>query len=925
MSGSFSFKQAKAPFVSLENVKNKVNNGGNLMAEKQVYFFGKDETEGNGKQKALLGGKGANLAEMASLGIPVPPGFTITTEYCISYLIDRNISDDLKNEVAQAISKVEKVMGKKYADKDDPLLLSCRSGAKVSMPGMMDTVLNIGLNDETVLGLAKQSGNEEFAYDCYRRLVQMYCDVVMGVDGEKFEDAIDALKSEVGVKLDSEFSADHLRTLIATFKSITKEECGVEFPTDPVEQLWGSVEAVFRSWDTPRAISYREMNRFPHDMGTAVNVQAMVFGNMGENSATGVAFTRDPSTGEDFFYGEFLVNAQGEDVVAGTRTPQSLNNDGRDRLPAGSPAKDMDTLEEIMPEAYRELADIRDTLEKHYSEMQDVEFTIQDGRLWMLQTRTGKRTGVSALRIAVEMYNQKLMTLDQALMSVDPEMHLDQMLHEQIDPNAKLEVLGQGLPASPGAACGEVVFTAEAAVIAADAGKDVVLVRKETSPEDIDGMNSATGILTARGGMTSHAAVVARGMGKPCVAGCGDLVVNSAAGTMEIGGKTFKAGDEISLDGTKGNVINGLAPLVAPNLDDNNLTTLMGWADEIRRMKVRTNADSPDDANQAIKFGAQGIGLTRTEHMFFGDERISKMREMILAEDVDGRIKALAHILPMQQDDFEGIFRAMNGFPVTIRLLDPPLHEFLPTSDMTEKIKSLAGELNVSYDHLVQRIDSLHESNPMLGHRGCRLGLTYPEIYETQVEAIIRAALVVKGEGVDVKPEIMIPLVGTVKELANLRMMAVELADRLIKDSGTDLSYLVGTMIEIPRAALLADQVAEHADFFSFGTNDLTQMTFGYSRDDTKDFVDNYIRKGILPSDPFQQLDQSGVGQLVEMACQKGRATNSDIHLGICGEHGGDPSSVDFCHRVGLDYVSCSPFRVPIARLAAAQAVIRNR
>jgi pyruvate, orthophosphate dikinase len=895
------------------------------MAVKQVYFFGKDQTEGRGDQKSLLGGKGANLAEMASIGIPVPPGFTITTECCIDYLKTPEISDDLKNEVSTIITKVEEVMGKKYADKNDPLLLSCRSGAKVSMPGMMDTVLNIGLNDETVVGLAQQSGNEEFAYDCYRRLVQMYCDVVMGVEGSKFEDAIDELKLEVGVKIDSEFSADHLKSLIATFKAITKEDTGSDFPTDPMEQLWGSVEAVFRSWDTPRAITYREMNRFAHDMGTAVNVQAMVFGNMGENSATGVAFTRDPSDGEDFFYGEFLINAQGEDVVAGTRTPQSLNKAGRDRLPASSSAREMLTLEEVMPKAYEELSDIRTVLEKHYSEMQDVEFTIQDGRLWMLQTRTGKRTGAAALKIAVEMFEQGLMTKDQALMSVDPEFHLDQMLHEQIDTEAELDIIGQGLDASPGAAIGEVVFTAEDAVKAAAEGKKVVLVRKETSPEDIDGMNSATGILTARGGKTSHAAVVARSMGKPCVAGCEGLVVNSAAGTMELGGKVLKTGDQISLNGTTGDVINGLAPLIAPQLNNPNMTTLMGWADEIRRLKVRTNADSPKDAEQAIVFGAQGIGLTRTEHMFFGDERISKMREMILAEDVEGRIKALAHILPMQQADFEGIFRAMNGFPVTIRLLDPPLHEFLPTSDMVEKIESLAKELNVSYDHLMARIDKLHESNPMLGHRGCRLGLTYPEIYETQVEAIIRAALVVKSEGVDVQPEIMIPLVGAVKELGKLRVMAVELADKLIKDAGSDLTYLVGTMIEIPRAALLADEVAEHADFFSFGTNDLTQMAFGYSRDDAGVFLPEYVRMGILPSDPFEQLDQSGVGQLVEMACIKGRATNSDIHLGICGEHGGDPSSVDFCHRVGLDYVSCSPFRVPIARLAAAQAVIRNK
>jgi pyruvate, orthophosphate dikinase len=894
------------------------------MAEKLVYFFGNNEAEGKGDQKELLGGKGANLAEMDRIGIPVPPGFTISTGCCIDYLDNPVIGDQLRKEAHDAIAHIEKVMGKKYADPADPLLLSCRSGARVSMPGMMDTVLNIGLNDESVKGLIAKSGNERFAYDSYRRLIQMYGDVVMDVHGEHFEDAIDAIKAKCGVKLDTELSVDDLKDLIETFKGIVKEHAGRDFPMDPMEQVWGGIEAVFKSWNVPRAITYRNLNHLPHDMGTAVNVQTMVFGNMGENSATGVAFTRDPSSGENFFYGEFLVDAQGEDVVAGTRTPQSLNNEGRDRLPEGNPVHDLPTLEEAMPEAYATLCDIRTKLEAHYKDMQDVEFTIQDGHLWMLQTRNGKRTGRAAVRVAAEMEAEGLMTKDQALMAVEPG-HLDQLLHDQIDPEAEVTVLGKGLPASPGAAQGEIVFSAEDAVSAASAGRKVVLVRRETSPEDIDGMNSAQGILTARGGMTSHAAVVARGMGKPCVAGCGDLMVSYREGTMEIGGKTFKAGDTITIDGTLGTVNDGLVPLTAPSLDDPNLKSVMDWADETRTLGVRTNADTPHDSQQARSFGAAGIGLCRTEHMFFGEDRIKKMREMILATDEAGRRKALAKILPQQQADFEGIFTAMDGFPVTVRLLDPPLHEFLPTSEQKAEIAELAGELGVDIDVLGHRIEALHEMNPMLGHRGCRLGITYPEIYEVQVEAIIRAAIAVKGRGVDVKPEIMIPLVGAVPELAVLRKMAVEVANKAQKEAGTEVDYLIGTMIEIPRAALMADKVAEHADFFSFGTNDLTQMTFGYSRDDAGVFLPEYVNKGVLPSDPFQQLDQSGVGQLVAMAVEKGRKTNAEIHLGICGEHGGDPSSVDFCHRVGLDYVSCSPFRVPIARLAAAHAVIRNR
>jgi pyruvate,orthophosphate dikinase len=892
------------------------------MSGKRVYFFGDGQADGHAGMKNLLGGKGANLAEMVSLGVPVPPGFTITTEQCIEYQKTRELSDELKAEVKEALAKVEKIMEKKFADPEDPLLFSVRSGARVSMPGMMDTVLNLGLNDETVKGLIAKSGSERFSYDSYRRLVQMYGDVVMGVSGESFEHAIDALKEKRGVQLDTDLSVDDLKGLIATFKEIVAAEAGRPFPDDPYEQLYGGIIAVFTSWNAARAIEYRRIHRIPNDWGTAVNVQAMVFGNLGETSATGVAFTRDPSTGENFFYGEFLINAQGEDVVAGIRTPQQINLHGRDMLPHGNEAKDLPTMEEAMPESYQSLLDIRARLETHYKNMQDIEFTIQDGRLWMLQTRHGKRTGVAAIRVAAEMVNEGLVTKEEALLLVEPD-HLDQMLHDQIDPEADITVLGTGLPASPGAAQGEVVFSAEHAVAEAASGKKVVLVRRETSPEDIAGMNVAQGILTSRGGMTSHAAVVARGMGKPCVAGCGDLFVDSEKGIMTIGGKTFKTGDMVTINGTTGAVIDGAPALVPPHMDDPNLLTVMTWADETRRLKVRTNADTPHDAKQAREFGAQGIGLCRTEHMFFGEERIMRMREMILADNEAARRTALAKLLPMQQEDFDGIFRAMDGLPVTIRLLDPPLHEFLPQEE--EDVKNLATEMGVELEMLERKIESLHEMNPMLGHRGCRLSLTYPEICEMQVSAIIGAACAVKKDGVDVRPEIMIPLTGAKPELSVLRDLSIEVADKVIAETGVKVDYLVGTMIEIPRAALLADQMAEVADFFSFGTNDLTQMTFGYSRDDAGVFLPEYVRMGILPNDPFQQLDQSGVGQLVEMACKKGRATNPAIHLGICGEHGGDPSSVAFCHRVGLDYVSCSPFRVPIARLAAAQVVVQEK
>ncbi len=892
------------------------------MSGKRVYFFGNGKADGHAGMRNLLGGKGANLAEMTSLDVPVPPGFTVTTEQCIDYQKTNGLSDGLKADVKAALGQVEVIMGKKFGDISDPLLFSVRSGARVSMPGMMDTVLNLGLNDESVLGLSKKSGSERFAYDSYRRLVQMYGDVVLGVDGEKFEHAIDKLKADNSIIEDTDLTVDHLKTLIATFKSTVKAETGSDFPDDPYEQLWGGISAVFKSWNVARAIEYRRINHIPGEWGTAVNVQAMVYGNLGDSSATGVAFTRDPSNGDNRFYGEFLINAQGEDVVAGVRTPQQINVAGRELLPDGNSAKSMPTLDEVMPEKYAELDAIRNKLEKHYKDMQDIEFTIQEGRLWMLQTRSGKRTGLAAIKVAADMEKEKLVSKEEALLLVEPD-HLDQLLHDQIDPSAEYGVLGTGLPASPGAAQGEVVFKAEDAVAAAAEGRKVVLVRRETSPEDIAGMNVAEGILTSRGGMTSHAAVVARGMGKPCVAGCSALFVDSEVGEMTIGGKSFKAGDVITIDGTKGAIIGEAPALVPPHMDDPNLMIIMGWADEIRRLKVRTNADSPHDARQAREFGAEGIGLCRTEHMFFGEDRIMKMREMILADDIESRKVALAKILPMQQADFEGIFEAMDGLAVTIRLLDPPLHEFLPQEEAD--VIALAKEMSVDLEMLHRKIESLHEMNPMLGHRGCRLGLTFPEIYSMQVEAIISAAVAVKRNGVDVRPEIMIPLTGTQRELGDLRVLSIEVAEMVMKREDFQVDYLVGTMIEIPRAALLADQMAEVADFFSFGTNDLTQMTFGYSRDDAGVFLPDYVASGILASDPFQQLDQTGVGQLVEMACLKGRKANPDIHLGICGEHGGDPSSVAFFHKAGLDYVSCSPFRVPIARLAAAQVVIREK
>ncbi|MFH1842755.1 MAG: pyruvate, phosphate dikinase [bacterium] len=892
------------------------------MSDKMVFGFGDGAADGKGDMKNLLGGKGAGLAEMSRLGIPVPPGFTITTAVCTDYQKTGGMPDGLDAEVREAVAKVEKILGKTFADPADPLLFSVRSGARVSMPGMMDTVLNLGLNDETIKGLINKSGSARFAYDSYRRLIQMYGDVVMGVEAELFEEAIDSLKARRSIKLDTEFTAEDWQDLTTTFKQIVKDSVGKEFPEDPWAQLWGGITAVFDSWDVPRAVEYRRIHRISNDWGTAVNVQTMVFGNTGEKSATGVAFTRDPATGEKRFYGEFLVNAQGEDVVAGIRTPQQINVAGREVLPDGNEAKALPTLQEFMPTSYQELEGIYQRIEKHYQNMQDIEFTIQEGKLWMLQTRSGKRTGAAAVRIAADMKDEGIINEEQAVMLVEPD-HLDQLLHDQIDPKAELEVLGKGLPASPGAAQGTVVFSAEAAVAASEDGQKVILVRRETSPEDIAGMNVAQGILTSRGGMTSHAAVVARGMGKPCVAGCGDLYVDSHQEVMSIGGREFRPGDAITLNGGDGSVIAGTPALVAPRLDDPYLLKIMTLADKMRRLKVRTNADTPHDARQAREFGAEGIGLCRTEHMFFGEDRIMRMRQMILAEDEESRRKALAHILPLQQEDFEGIFEAMDGLPVTIRLLDPPLHEFLPQE--TDEIEALAAEMDVKPETLHRKVAALHEMNPMLGHRGCRLGLTYPEIYETQAEAIIRAALVVKAKGCDVQPEIMIPLTGTVREMSDTRKLCVSVAERVMKEANAQVDYMVGTMIEIPRAALLADKVAEYAEFFSFGTNDLTQMTFGYSRDDAGVFLPQYVAEGILPADPFQELDQEGVGQLVEMACRLGREARPDLHLGICGEHGGEPKSIAFCHKVGLDYVSCSPFRVPIARLAAAQIAILSK
>ncbi|NOX87664.1 MAG: pyruvate, phosphate dikinase [Calditrichaeota bacterium] len=891
------------------------------MGHKFVYTFGAGKAEGNKDMKLLLGGKGANLAEMSNLGIPVPPGFTISTDVCSMYYENKGeFPKEVEEQVIAGVRHIENIMGSKFGDPENPLLVSVRSGAPASMPGMMDTVLNLGLNDETVQGIIKKSNNERFGWDSYRRFVQMYGDVVMELKPESkeeedpFEVIIDKVKKEKGVKLDTDLDAEDLKRLVSLFKEEIKKRTGQDFPTDPWDQLWGAIRAVFGSWNNPRALTYRKINNIPPNWGTAVNVQAMVFGNMGDDCATGVAFTRDPATGQKIFYGEYLVNAQGEDVVAGIRTPQPVNETTK-----SDPSQV--TLQELMPEAYKQLEEIYHKLEQHYKDMQDIEFTIQNGRLWMLQTRVGKRTAAAAVRIAVDMVEEGLIDKETAVMRVDPEQ-LDQLLHPTFDPKAEKKVIAKGLPASPGAATGRIVFHAEDAEEWADKGEKVILVRIETSPEDIGGMNVAEGILTARGGMTSHAAVVARGMGKCCVAGCGALEINYKNKTMTVDGKVYKEGDWISLDGSKGEVIEGKVPTVEPALSG-DFGKLISWADEIRTLNIRTNADTPHDSEVARNFGAEGIGLCRTEHMFFEGDRIKAVREMILADDEEGRRKALAKLLPYQRDDFYGIFKVMHDLPVTVRTLDPPLHEFLPHDEASQK--EMAEEMGVTLEEVKNKVEALHEFNPMLGHRGCRLGITYPEITEMQARAIMEAACRLTKEGVKVYPEIMIPLVGTKAELAHQKKVVVETAEKVQEEMGVKVDYKVGTMIEIPRAALTANEVAEEADFFSFGTNDLTQMTFGYSRDDAGKFLEEYEELGILPDDPFQTLDQTGVGQLVEMGVKKGRSTKPDLKVGICGEHGGDPRSIEFCHRVGLNYVSCSPYRVPIARLAAAQAAIRNR
>jgi pyruvate,orthophosphate dikinase len=888
--------------------------GGNLVADRKfVYFFGKEETEGKNSMKDLLGGKGANLAEMANLGIPVPPGFTITTEVCVLYLENGSYPDGILEQIDAAIEKLEKVNGKKFGDLKDPLLLSVRSGARVSMPGMMDTVLNLGLNDVSVAGLAKKTGNERFAYDSYRRFLMMFGDVVLDIKHEYFESAIEAKKNELGVKQDTQLNAGALKQLADTFKEIIKKKTGSEFPQDPRKQLQMSIEAVFNSWNNQRAIRYRKLNNIPMDWGTAVNVQTMVYGNMGETSGTGVAFTRDPATGKKEFFGEYLMNAQGEDVVAGIRTPLTIT-----------------TLAQKMPGAYAQLVDICQKLEKHFRDMQDIEFTIQEGKLYMLQTRNGKRTAAAALNIAVDMVSEGLIDKKTALMRVRPEQ-IDQLLHPMIDSSAKYEVIATGLPASPGAAVGKVVFTAEHAEEMAALNKKVILVRAETSPEDIGGMDAAQGILTVRGGMTSHAAVVARGMGKPCVAGCGAISIDIHEKVFTVNDLRIKEGDYISIDGAAGSVILGKVSLVTPGVSE-ELKTLLSWADEVRKMSVRTNADTPHDAAVARDFGAEGIGLCRTEHMFFGDDRIPVVREMILAEDEYARKEALSKLLPMQREDFIGIFRAMQGYPVTIRLLDPPLHEFLPKhEELAEKFRLLEAERLASNAEeltvlkaIMERVESLTEINPMLGHRGCRLGITYPEIYDMQVQAIVEAACQLKTEGMDVVPEIMIPLICHVNELKAVKKHVINVIESVLAEKKVKMDYLIGTMIELPRAALTADQIAREAEFFSFGTNDLTQTTFGFSRDDAGKFLPCYVADNILGNDPFAVLDQEGVGELVRIGIEKGRSTRPDLKIGICGEHGGEPSSVKFGYRAGLDYVSCSPFRVPIARLAAAQAVLED-
>jgi len=874
------------------------------MSHKYVYLF----SEGNGTMRELLGGKGANLAEMTNLGLPVPQGFTVSTEACTKYYEDgRVINDEIQAQIMEYVEKMEGVTGKKFGDSENPLLVSVRSGARASMPGMMDTILNLGLNEEVVEVMAKRSGNPRWAYDCYRRFIQMYSDVVMEVGKKYFEQLIDKMKEEKGVTLDVELTAEDLKALAEQFKAEYKAKIGEDFPSDPKEQLMGAIKAVFRSWDNPRANVYRRDNDIPYSWGTAVNVQAMVFGNLGETSGTGVAFTRNPATGEKALFGEFLMNAQGEDVVAGVRTPQPIAQ-----------------LQEVMPEVYEQFVKICDTLENHYHDMQDMEFTIEDKKLYMLQTRNGKRTAAAALKIACALVDEGMIDEKQAVLMIDPRT-LDTLLHPQFDADAlkKTAPVGRALAASPGAACGRIVFTAEDAKEWAARGEKVVLVRLETSPEDIEGMKAAQGILTVRGGMTSHAAVVARGMGTCCVSGCSAINMDEENKKFELAGKTYVEGDWMSLDGSTGNIYDGQIPTVDASIGG-EFGRVMAWADKYRQMNVRTNADNPTDAARAVSLGAEGIGLCRTEHMFFEEDRIPAIREMICSDTVEQRKAALAKLEPMQQGDFEAMYEALEGRPMTIRFLDPPLHEFVPTEE--KDIELLANAQGKTVEQIKAIIASLHEFNPMMGHRGCRLAVTYPEIAEMQTEAVIRAALAVKAKHADwdIVPEIMIPLVGEIKELQFVKKVVVETADKIIAEAGSDLHYKVGTMIEIPRAAITADEIAKDAEFFSFGTNDLTQMTFGFSRDDAGKFLDAYYDGKIYENDPFAKLDQNGVGKLVKIACDLGRQTRPDIKLGICGEHGGDPSSVEFCHNTGLSYVSCSPFRVPIARLAAAQAAINN-
>ena len=876
------------------------------MSKKYVYLF----KEGNANMRELLGGKGANLAEMTNLGLPIPQGFTVTTEACTEYYNDgKKINEEIQNQIFAALKTLEEIQGKKFGDNNDPLLVSVRSGARASMPGMMDTILNLGLNDIAVEGFAAKTGNPRFAYDSYRRFIQMYSDVVMEVPKSYFEKIIDELKAEKGVHFDTELTTEDLKELVKRFKEVYKENMnGEEFPQDPSEQLMGAVKAVFRSWDNPRAIVYRRMNDIPGDWGTAVNVQAMVFGNMGETSGTGVAFTRNPSTGEKGIYGEYLINAQGEDVVAGVRTPQPISK-----------------LAEDLPECYKEFMELAHKLENHYRDMQDMEFTIQEGKLYFLQTRNGKRTAPAAIQIACDLVDEGMIDEKEAVLRIDAKS-LDQLLHPTFDKDSLKagEVIGQALPASPGAAAGKVVFTAEEAKELGKGGKGerVVLVRLETTPEDIEGMVAAQGILTVRGGMTSHAAVVARGMGTCCVSGCGEIKINEEAKQFELGGYTFHEGDYISLDGTTGKIYKGDIKTVEASVSG-NFGRIMAWADKYRALKVRTNADNPRDTRNAVHLGAEGIGLCRTEHMFFEEDRIPKIRKMILAETVEAREAALNELIPFQKGDFKAMYKELKELPMTVRYLDPPLHEFLPTEE--EDIIALAKDMGVTVEHLKNKCAELHEFNPMMGHRGCRLAVTYPEIARMQTRALMEAAIEVKEEeGYNIVPEIMIPLVGEKKELKFVKDVVIEVAEQVKKEKGSDMQYHIGTMIEIPRAALLANEIAEEAEFFSFGTNDLTQMTFGFSRDDAGKFLDSYYKTKIYESDPFAKLDQKGVGQLVKMAVEKGRATRPDIKLGICGEHGGEPSSVEFCHNIGLSYVSCSPFRVPIARLAAAQAAIKN-